>query len=64
MLHPVLDVGRAIRKAEVLLWNHDLVREHRRKLTFRAYLCLGVYTMTATWINLCYVFAYDTPTTW
>lgn len=55
---------RMVRKNEMLLWHHPEVYELRRRLTIRAYVWLGLYTATAVWINLCYVFAYDTPTIW
>ncbi|CAM9102892.1 unnamed protein product [Laminaria digitata] len=55
---------RTIRKKEIQLWHRPEVCELRRKFTVRAYAWLGLYAGTALWINLCYVFAYDTPTVW
>ena len=31
----------------------------RKRLTFRAYTCLAIYTLVVAWINLCYVATYD-----
>lgn len=55
---------RTIRIKEIQLWHRPEVCELRRKFTVRAYAWLGLYAGTALWINLCYVFAYDTPTVW
>ena len=55
---------RMIRKKEIQLWHRPEVCELRGKFTLRAYAWLGLYAGTALWINLCYVFAYDTPTVW
>lgn len=31
----------------------------RKRLTFRAYMCLAIYTLVVAWINVCYVATYD-----
>ena len=33
----------------------------RKKLKFRTYTCLAIYTIAIAWINICYVATYDTP---
>ncbi|CBJ29754.1 expressed unknown protein [Ectocarpus siliculosus] len=52
---------RAVRRQEVVVWQCPRVKSMRRRLTFRAYACLIVFTASVAWINLCYVVMYDGP---
>ncbi|CAB1100229.1 unnamed protein product [Ectocarpus sp. CCAP 1310/34] len=52
---------RAVRRQEVVAWQSPHVRSMRKRLTFRAYTCLIVFTASVAWINLCYVALYDGP---
>ncbi|CAM9255036.1 unnamed protein product [Ectocarpus sp. 4 AP-2014] len=52
---------RAIRHQEVAIWHGSAVESIRKRVTFRAYTCLIIYTASVAWINLCYVVTYDAP---
>ncbi|CAN0034336.1 unnamed protein product, partial [Ectocarpus sp. 13 AM-2016] len=52
---------RAVRRQEVVVWRCPRVKSMRKRLTFRAYTCLIVFTASVAWINLCYVVLYDGP---
>lgn len=58
----VLDLARAFRKKEISAWNNAEINDLRKKLTFRAYMWLGTYTVAVVWINLSYVSVYDAVT--
>lgn len=45
------------------MWHCLDVKNMRKRLTFRAYACLAIYTLVIAWINLCYVASYDTTAT-
>eukprot|EP00903_Cladosiphon_okamuranus_P018201 g16743.t2 len=52
---------RAVRLQEVVVWHSPDVEHMRKKLKFRTYACLAIYTLVIAWINICYVATYDTP---
>lgn len=52
---------RTVRLQEVVVWHSPDVEDLRKKLKFRTYACLTIYTLAIAWINICYVATYDTP---
>lgn len=50
---------RTTRRQELIVWHCPEVESMRKRLTFRAYMCLAIYTLVVAWINVCYVATYD-----
>lgn len=52
---------RTVRLQEVVVWHSPDVEHMRKKLKFRTYACLAIYTLIIAWVNICYVATFDTP---